>query len=736
MMNIKKIKIVKGRTSNEVKDLKKKIKKLGKTFLSKFIIMLTSKLIIPEFYLQILKYERNNRTRNEINKTLPFFETLEPLNYYINLKENDKNNNSSEIILDLAWNSFYKYKKKMSIIKKANEDKHMFYLILNGNLTKLHLIFEKHKLSIEEYLIYMIKMKYLQENQILNKCNKLNNDIINIDINNFEINFIVNNTSYDFKDLKNRARKELKKEGFKFISDDNIFIPSLEKYIKLFDFNENESNDTNIRYNLYIGKYIKSNILSKGYFIGDLSKNENDEGYSYICNSNCDICYINKMEANELKLYKYIQLKMLNIFKEIKHKFYILKDTNDYICSQYLVPFMIYRTYKKGEKIIIEKSQYEGIYFIIKGKVKISVSQTYNELSNTLISLQYSIFNFKDYVSELITKPIDILNEFNLEYIINNSNKNIINLNQKYNDNDIFSSNEYINSFKEMNHIDFYELKEGDILGLNELYDYKTELYNFNAECLSDEVTMFFVSKTNFNNIIKKESSIMNNVIQLIDFKAKALIGKINLYKDFHKKQVIKVLKNKEKRKMLKINSCLDLKVNRYSLKFSKINNNKEKNNLFQNKFKLKLSDNGKSDNTNLQNNIKLFKNNKLLKYLKNSSFLENDTISYEKDNKNNKNNSQNKNIIIKNGKRVKNYSAKTKESNIFLSSQNLNDSSLKIKEIIKMNTRIKNRNNNNSYSNKTLYYIRKNEYNIDCEQKRSFSNLPLIQLRSKMYKK
>ena len=104
---------------------------------------------------------------------------------------------------------------------------------------------------------------------------------------------------------------------------------------------------------------------------------------------------------------------------------------------------------------------------------------------------------------------------------------------------------------------------------------------------------------------------------------------------------------------------------------------------------------------------------------------MENDTISYEKDNKNNKNNSQNKNIIIKNGKRIKNYSAKTKETNIFLSSQNLNDSSLKIKEIIKMNnTRIKNRNNNNSYSNKTLYYIRKNEYNIDYEQKRSFSNL------------
>ena len=113
---------------------------------------------------------------------------------------------------------------------------------------------------------------------------------------------------------------------------------------------------------------------------------------------------------------------MLNIFKEIKNKFYILKDTTDYICSQYLVPFMIYKKYKKGQKIIMEKSQYEGVYFIIKGNVKISCSQTFNELSNTLISLQYSIFNFKDYVAKLI-KPIDILNEFNLKYIIHNNKK-------------------------------------------------------------------------------------------------------------------------------------------------------------------------------------------------------------------------------------------------------------------------------------------------------------------------
>ena len=53
-MNIKKIKI-KGRTTKDLIELKNKVKKLGKTFLSKFIIKLTSRVVIPELYLYILK---------------------------------------------------------------------------------------------------------------------------------------------------------------------------------------------------------------------------------------------------------------------------------------------------------------------------------------------------------------------------------------------------------------------------------------------------------------------------------------------------------------------------------------------------------------------------------------------------------------------------------------------------------------------------------------------------------
>ena len=38
-------------------------------------------------------------------------------------------------------------------------------------------------------------------------------------------------------------------------------------------------------------------------------------------------------------------------------------------------------------------------------------------------------------------------------------------------------------------------LKEGDILGLKELYDYNTTIYNFSADCVSKEEIYFLLIK-------------------------------------------------------------------------------------------------------------------------------------------------------------------------------------------------------------------------------------------------
>ena len=619
--NVKRIK----RYNDNFTLLKKKLKELGTTFCAKLFIKLTSKIFIPDLYLQILKYEYNNRTNDDIAKTLPRFQSLESLNDYIKYQEDKTKNNNSKIILELAWVSFYKYKKKLSFVKKANEDKSNFYLILNGNLSKFNLTFKKEKISIEEYLLYMIKMKLLQEKQILYKCNKLNSAYIHLDINNFKT-FFSQNKDYNFKELKQRAKKDLLEAGFTFSPYNNkVAIPSMENYLKLSFFRTVERNDTQTRFNLFIGSYIKVNTLSKGNYIGDLSKNENNEGCTYICDTKCDICYVNKSDSVKSKLYELILEKYKKIFKKVKNKYYIFKDTSDRICLNNFVPLMIYKKYKKGEKIIIQNSQYEGIYLIIDGEVKISISQTFNELSNTLVSLQYSIFNFKDYVSKII-KTIDIIREFNLKYMIKEQNRNMIDMGKANPENDILSSNEYLSYFNGIKNIEFYTLKEGDIVGLNELFDYKTELYNFTAECVSDETNLFFISKRNFNDIIEKENNIMNNVIQLIDLKAKTLIGKINNYRHDYRNVVINKLNNKKHKNTFLDNTFFVEKKSKNFLKkeICKINDNKIK--LSKTKdFIMSMGKKNKSKKSS-QNTIKLFKNNELLNYLKNRALVRNNS--------------------------------------------------------------------------------------------------------------
>ena len=601
--NIKLISIKKNVLKRQKKDFKsyhliKIKKKLGSTFLSKFLLKLTSKLFIPSFHLQILRYETCDRSNEEITKAMPWFKTKGNFDDYINLKEFNGKINNLQIIYDLASQAFYKFKKEFSILKKANENEFYFYLIINGNVERLNLVFVKKKISIENYLSYIIKMKLLKENQIIEKCNQLNKDVINInniDINDLEKQLTKNGIAYDLEEIKNREKEELIKNGFVINSKRKIYIPSIDNYLDISNINISQSRDTYAGYELYIGYYIKNGILKKGDFIGDLSRNENNENCTYICKTDCDIVSLDKKYTQILKfkLYDYMESKIKNIFVKIKPKYYIFNDVSDDYCLNKILPLLVYKTFKKGEKIFSQFSTYEGIYLIIKGKVQITLSQTYSELSNTFFNLSYASSHFKEYIYKTLNN-IDMVNEFHLDHIINNNKNKPIEVNNEENTNkNFFSSNKYNESFNVINDIQFYILSDCESLGFNELFDIKTGLYNFNAECSSDEVNLFFISKKDFNALCEKKFEILKNVIQLVEVRAKALIGQISSYKMRFKNLVINSFKNDNSKNSVSIFSY----------------NKKEKN-------------------------LKLFKNNNLLRYFKDSKFFDYTNITGNRNNK------------------------------------------------------------------------------------------------------
>ena len=579
--------------------------KLGRTFLSKLIISLTSELYIPSFYLQILRYESFNRTKEEITKAMPWLKTGGCFEDYINLKEADGKINNLQILYDITSQSFYKYKKAMSFLQKPNEKKNNFYLILSGQISRLNLVFIKRKISIENYLYYLMKMKLLKEDYIIDKCTQLNKNIINIHIGNMDT-FTKNGITYDLNNISIKAKEDLIKEGINFSDKDKKLISSVEQLISLSNIPITQNKFIYSGYELYIGCYCKNGELKKGDFIGDLSRNEVNENFTYICKTDCDIIVLDKNYTKILnfKMYDYIESKLKNIFMQLKRNNYIFKDISDDYCLNNILPLLIYKTYKKGEKIFSQFSTYEGIFLIIKGRIKLSLSQSYKELSNTLSNLTYATSHFRDYASKALNN-LDLVNEFHLGHII--KKKSAIKLNIE--ESDFLSSNKYNEGFNGIYDIQFYILEGGESLGFNELFNNETGLYNFTAECISDEATLFYIPKNIFKSLYEKKNEILERVIQLVELRAKSLIGQITNFKNRLKRSVLYSFKMQRDHKIINNNIYNNSTKN---LSSTNINFNSS-NNLF-NKI-----------NNNISNisNISLFKNNNLFQYFQNSKFFD-----------------------------------------------------------------------------------------------------------------
>ena len=163
----------------------KKTQFLGKTFSTKFFLKFCSNLVEPSFIcFQILNYEPGNRTKEEIAMATPWLYNLKYFYDFISLKESE--NNAQSLIRKLAWGINRKVFQKNTLIKRAGEKDKFINIILEGNIIKLDIIKYRQVLSMEEYLIYLIKMKLINEQEILKKCRIFNKSFIELKDNNIK----------------------------------------------------------------------------------------------------------------------------------------------------------------------------------------------------------------------------------------------------------------------------------------------------------------------------------------------------------------------------------------------------------------------------------------------------------------------------------------------------------------------------------------------------------------------
>ena len=427
------------------------------------------------------------------------------LKNYIN---ENKTEIESKIFFELGkYLKYYKYQKGQ-FITHSYEDDNFFYMIFSGDVAKIDIKYKRIYLSFKEYLVHLIKLRLLQENAIYFKCIKKNKNIFPFD----EKMDILTTTDINI-DHYPELVKSIKKEiiNSSWYSSTN---PSndIRDFLKLYNYKiatKNNFVEKETKYPAYIPFYVFDKILTPISFVGHLTKPKKIKWMSsYVCLNPSDVFYLDKKEINEKNnLFIYFQRRVSeNVIKQLFEGHFLFKDADrSFLIKNYSKYFYLRKCFK-GEKLIQQNCPHEGLFFINSGIFQLSTVRSYNDLDDLYYNLLHALDNYAK------VKKIEKNNTEN--------NKNIFEgLNQKQ-----------IQKFIELKNISFNKYIAPDVMGLNDIFDIKTGLYNYSVECFSKEAEVYFVPNEIVASLLTNDN-IKAKFGEIIEKKCMTLINEIKKYK-------------------------------------------------------------------------------------------------------------------------------------------------------------------------------------------------------------
>ena len=563
--------------------------------------------------LKILTFYKVEKTKLLSETIAKYLQTLPELKNYVN--ENIPEN-ESKIFFELGKYLQYHKFKKGKFIKHSYDSDNFFYMVLSGKVAKIDIKYCRVYLSFKEYLKHLIKLKLLDENYIYRKCIKKNNKVFPFDEN---INVLttkeINIEHYQelIKNIKDEINNSfwLKNKNNVNIQDFLLlYNPGITN--SKFDFIGKEA-----KYPTYLPVYFFDKILTPISFIGQLTRPKGIRFLSsYICLSSCDIFYIEKGEIDKNNnLYNLFQRRVSEdiVQKLFKNHFFFKDADNSFLIKNYSKYFYILKL-EKGQKLIQQNTPYEGIYFIKDGIFQLKTIRSYNELNDLRFSVMHALDNFPKAYSGYQEK-IDKIEKKN-----KNNEKNIYEgLDQ-----------EQITKFTEKKEISFKIYLSHEVVGLNDIYDSMTGLYNFTVECLSDGAEVYYLPSEIMTSMLA-DDEINSKVGEFIGDQCLLHINEINKYKESFEQTI-----------QFEANSFRENK-HLFKIKNSLIFNNNKKKNYHSINFRAKKNISIGFDNFKANNNTNCFTNKS------------NNSINYF--NKFNKTQiSDNSDIKIHQNKKYKNY--------------------------------------------------------------------------------
>lgn len=449
--------------------------------------------------------------KNEKTKLLSekICEILEKIPDLINFLNEDNENIIHEIISILSRYSYFKNYYKGDFIKKIYNYDNNFYMILSGHLISLEIKYKKVFVTFYEYIMYLSKLYLLKDFELYNDClekndicfpfkskeknnnNKNEFDIIKkcIEIN--EINF---EYKEELKKLKTELKTSLWKNGVGNIND------FLELYNPHFNYNKKGILLKEIKYLVYLPYYVVGKTYKPYCFIGDLNRPKNMKNFtSYLCLSKCYVMCLDKskLALNDKLFDLYNKSFSEFIYKNLLVEHHLFKNVDiNFLKNNYSKYFKVVKLLK-NQTLLKQGMPNKGIYFIRKGKFLMTSNRSYNDLIDLNYTILRSLDNLTQYVTDLKSEAINID-----DFKKNNKNEN----EYKNKLNDLMKNENFIQSAKQPNEIIFCLYKEGDIVGLSDIYNIKTGINNFSLRCLTDEAELFFLPKEMFLSFLSEDT--------------------------------------------------------------------------------------------------------------------------------------------------------------------------------------------------------------------------------------
>ena len=485
---------------------------------------------------EILISEPQNRVNEDVKKLIPFIKKIPYFYEFLSLNvEND--DVLENLIIEFSWILCLQTFEKNLILQKTKEYSDNFYLVLHGSIAVLDLVITKECMTEEEYVLFLVKMFWIKEYEIIKICIKYNKDILNVDNENIE-KFCNSGYKFKYKELKLKALRDLYKNNFEIYHYKNI-IPSLEQYLNITKIEtqvKKQSDDKNIiKKYFYIPHYEKVGVLERGRYINNLIKNSDinyQDKYTYITLEKTEIGIIQKPKYDRPILFNSLAMKKEILINSSINNFYLFKEVNAENFAKKYSKYFIYKKYLRGEKLISQNSIYDGVYLLLNGNCKVSTERSLEELNGLMMSFQYSLEGFNEYLSNLKTEQIEREKE---DFIRN----------------PIYQSEEYAQCSKGIKIIDMINLFPNEVIATNEYYNFKSEFYHYSVTITTGQATIIFIPKIIFHQMVSNDLKIREKIIKKVELRAKLFIGKIKNFKEELMKDIKwKMLARENKHKM------------------------------------------------------------------------------------------------------------------------------------------------------------------------------------------